>query len=227
MNILITGCSRGLGRGLLETYLNQAEVKKVWGVSMNPDRLKDLQTQFGAKLVVVSAQVSETSSQGKIAEALGNETLDLLINCAGTMPDEASQFSLISRAHLQEGFEGNTYSAFFTTQACLPALQKSKSPKVVSISSLMGSIDDNTSGGYYAYRMSKAALNMFNKCFSLGNSKITAIVLHPGWVKTEMGGDGAPTTIEESIQGMVKVIAGLNLKQTGHFYDFEGDSIPW
>ncbi len=227
MNILITGASRGLGRGFVETYLKRSDVSKVWAVSRNTDRLQDLARQYGKKLELVSATVSEEQAKGKLFSVLGNETLDLLINVAGVYPEEPSSFLEISPKSLHEGYEGNVYSAFLTTQACVAALKRSNQAKVVSITSLMGSIADNTSGGSYAYRMSKAALNMFNKCFSIEFPKFTAVVLHPGWVKTDMGGDQAPTTVDESIQGMVKVISELTPKQTGQFFDFEGDRIEW
>jgi len=227
MNILITGCSRGIGRGFLETYLIKNEVNKVFAVTTNAQKLKDLQVKFPEKLSIISAQVSKPTECEKIKATLSNQTLDLLVNCAGIAPSESDHFSEIKVSSLQESFEVNVYSAFFTTQACLPALQKSKDAKVVSMSSLMGSIEDNTSGGSYSYRMAKAALNMFNKSFSVDHPKVTAIVLHPGWVKTEMGGSSAPTTIEQSVNGMVKVISNLKLNQTGKFYDFEGDAIAW
>ena len=227
MNVLITGCSRGIGRGFLEKYLALSFVDKVWAVSTNRDKLRSLQEHYPNKLILVSTRVDEVTSKEVISSVLGNETLDLLINCAGAYPEESSQFTQISRDDLQMGFEANTYSAVFTTQACLPALLRSKSAKAISITSLMGSIEDNTSGGSYAYRMSKAALNMFKKCLAVGHPKITAVVLHPGWVKTDMGGDAAPTTIEESVDGMMNVISKLTLKDSSRFFDFEGEQIPW
>lgn len=227
MNALITGCSRGLGLGLLEIYLKQNEVKKVWAVSTNPDRMKALQAEFGSKLVVISAKVSEPACKGVISKALGSETLDLLINCAGALPDEPDDFTEISESSIQEGFDANTFSALFTTQACFQALQKSKNAKVISISSLMGSIGDNGSGGRYAYRMSKAALNMFSKNFAIENPKMISIAMHPGWVKTDMGGSAAPTTIPESVNGMAHVISKLTLKDSGQFFDFEGVQLEW
>jgi NAD(P)-dependent dehydrogenase (short-subunit alcohol dehydrogenase family) len=227
MNILITGCSRGIGRGFLESYLAQADVKHVWAVTTSADKLKDLKSKYTDRLRIVSASVSEESARNLIHASLGSETLDLLINCAGTYPKEPSEFSEIHVGSLKEAFEVNTCSAMITTQACLASLQKSKKAKVISISSLMGSIADNSSGGSYGYRMSKAALNMFNKSFSADFPAMTAIVLHPGWVKTEMGGTSAPTTIEESVSGMMKVIQKLAPTDTGKFFDHEGDALEW
>ena len=85
----------------------------------------------------------------------------------------------------------------------------------------------NNSGGYYAYRMSKAALNMFNKSFSKDHPKITTVVLHPGWVRTDMGGPNATLATQDSAQGLLKVIAGLNASKSGRFYDYSGRELPW
>jgi NAD(P)-dependent dehydrogenase (short-subunit alcohol dehydrogenase family) len=225
MNILITGCSRGLGRGFLESYLKLPDVKRVWAVTTSADKLKDLQSKFADKLRIVSASVSEESARHLIHASLGNETLDLLINCAGAYSREPDEFTEIRVAALKEDFNVNACSVFLTSQACLTALRKSKNAKLVSLSSLMGSIQDNTSGGSYSYRMSKAALNMFNRSFSIDFPEITSVVLHPGWVKTEMGGEHAPTSIEESVAGMIKVISGLKPEHTGNFYDHDGDLV--
>ena len=227
MNVLITGCSRGIGLGLLEHYLNDAKVTRVWAVTTSADRLLALGLKYGSKLKVISAQVSLESAKQTITQSLAGDALDLLINCAGIYPEEPGSFAQIDWKFFEEGFQVNVGTAVFTTQACLPALLKAKNAKVVSITSLMGSIGDTTSGGSYAYRMSKAALNMFNKTFSNDYPSLTAVVLHPGWVKTDMGGSSAPTEITESVAGMTNVIASLKPDQTGRFYDFEGDEIPW
>ena len=227
MNILVTGASRGIGLEFVEHYLKDPKVKKIWAVTRNPESLKSLIAQNADRLKIVPLSVSDQSSKANLHELLNTESLDLLINNAGMYPKEADDFENIEISSLQQGFEGNAYTTFRTTQACLPALQRSKSPKVVSISSLMGSIGDNTSGGSYAYRMSKAAINMFTKCFAAEFPKISAIAMHPGWVKTDMGGDQAPTSKTESVQGMIRVIDQLENKNSGKFYDFEGDELPW
>lgn len=232
MNILITGASRGIGRELAEQFLNADARIRVIAVSTNADKLLDLRERFGHRLITAQISVSEETAKAEIKKLfetgdLKGEALDVLINNAGTYPKEPEDFERISIDYLQEGFEVNTYTAFRTTQACLPFLQKSKNAKVVSISSLMGSVTDNTSGGSYAYRMSKAAINMFNKCFSIEFPEMIAVVMHPGWVQTNMGGASAPTSVQESGAGLVKVITGLTKKDTGKFFDFEGDEIAW
>jgi NAD(P)-dependent dehydrogenase (short-subunit alcohol dehydrogenase family) len=232
MNILITGASRGIGREMVEQFLKQDSKNRVIALSMNADKLMDLHREYGNRLIAAPISVSEETAKAEIKKLfesgeLKGEGLDLLINNAGTYPKEPDDFERVSIDLLQQGFEVNTYAAFRTTQACLPYLKKSKNPVVASITSLMGSISDNTSGGSYAYRMSKAALNMFNKSFSVDHPEITAIVFHPGWVQTEMGGSSAPTTVAESASGMLKVLKGLKKSDSGKFFDYEGDPIAW
>jgi len=98
-----------------------------------------------------------------------------------------------------------------------------------SLSSKMGSISDNTSGGSYMYRSSKAALNAVVKSLSwdLKNRGITAVVLHPGWVQTDMGGENAPTPPQESIKGMRRVLERLQMNDSGKFLSYEGTEVPW
>jgi NAD(P)-dependent dehydrogenase (short-subunit alcohol dehydrogenase family) len=91
----------------------------------------------------------------------------------------------------------------------------------------MGSIGDNSSGGSYGYRMSKAALNMFHKTFSIDFPQITSLVIHPGWVQTDMGGANAPTSVEKSARGILRVIEKASPRDSGDFLDYEGDRLPW
>jgi NAD(P)-dependent dehydrogenase (short-subunit alcohol dehydrogenase family) len=111
----------------------------------------------------------------------------------------------------------------------LPMLRDARAAKVVHVSSGLGSIGDNTSGGYYAYRMSKAALNMAAKSMAVDLRRfgISAAVINPGWVRTDMGGPGAQISSEESVRGMLAAIDGLALGSTGSFLDWRRDRHPW
>ena len=113
------------------------------------------------------------------------------------------------------------------TRAFLPHLRQSAQPKLIHITSLMGSIADNESGGYYGYRMSKAALNMFNKSFAIDYPEVISLVVHPGWVKTDMGGPQAPLPPEIAVRGILSVVNRATTKQTGKFFDYEGNELPW
>ena len=114
-------------------------------------------------------------------------------------------------------------------QTFLPNLETGKDKKVISITSKMGSIDDNTSGGSYIYRSSKTALNsaMQSMRHDLTPKAIATCTLHPGWVRTDMGGPGGWIDVHESVSGMIKVIDQLSLKNTGQYIDYAGKIIPW
>jgi NAD(P)-dependent dehydrogenase (short-subunit alcohol dehydrogenase family) len=129
----------------------------------------------------------------------------------------------------EDVFRINTIGPTHLTDTLVPNLTSGKRKLVVCITSLLGSIADNTSGGYYAYRSSKAGLNAVVKSLSIDLKPrgIAAVVLHPGWVKTDMGGANAPLEAKESVGGMRSVIARLSLKDSGSFFDYHGKELPW
>ena len=124
-----------------------------------------------------------------------------------------------------ETFTVNTIAPFLLAQSVLPAV-KSSGGKLIAISTRMGSIEDNSSGGFIAYRSSKAALNMAWRSLAI-DSRVTCAVLHPGWVQTRMGGGSAPLTPEQSVSGMRQVIEGLTAEQSGGFFNHDGSRVPW
>ena len=126
-------------------------------------------------------------------------------------------------------FDVNSIAPARIAQQLLPNLRAAETRKVVNITSRMGSIGDNTSGDAYGYRASKAALNMATHSLALDlrAQGVTAVVLHPGWVATDMGGPSAPLQAPESVRGMRQVIEGLTLSESGGFFDFSGARIPW
>ncbi|MFZ8988579.1 MAG: SDR family NAD(P)-dependent oxidoreductase, partial [Methylophilaceae bacterium] len=128
-----------------------------------------------------------------------------------------------------ESFRINSIAPIHMIQTFLPNLETGKDKKVISITSKMGSIDDNTSGGSYIYRSSKTALNsaMQSMRHDLTPKAIATCTLHPGWVRTDMGGPGGWIDVHESVSGMIKVIDQLSLKNTGQYIDYAGKIIPW
>ena len=115
------------------------------------------------------------------------------------------------------------------TQAIIDNVKKGSDKKIYFLSSQLGSIADNTSGGMYIYRSSKTGLNQVVKSLSvdLKPQGITVVSLHPGWVKTDMGGPNAPVSIDESIEGMMKVIYATDIRDTGRFLNYDGKELPW
>jgi NAD(P)-dependent dehydrogenase (short-subunit alcohol dehydrogenase family) len=130
---------------------------------------------------------------------------------------------------MNECFATNTVGPLRVTAALLANLRAGERRLVANITSRMGSIADNTSGGSYAYRSSKAALNMANRSMAheLGADGILCVVFHPGWVQTDMGGANAPLSVEDSVRGLLEVMDGLTTADNGRFLNYSGEEIPW
>ncbi len=131
-------------------------------------------------------------------------------------------------AMMEQTLAVNTLGPLRVTQALLPNLRAGKRRTIVNMSSQLGSIEQSN-GTWYAYRASKAALNQITKTLSaeLASEGFTVVVLHPGWVRTDMGGAGATYTPQESVRGLIAVIEKLGPADNGRFYDFKGNAIPW
>jgi NAD(P)-dependent dehydrogenase (short-subunit alcohol dehydrogenase family) len=219
--ILITGCSRGIGHEIARQLA--ADGHAVIATARNP---AILEREFGDRARVFSLDVNDPTSVRDLARRVDGP-IDVLINNAGVLLDADSDFATVSLDKINESLAVNALSAMRVTQAFLPHLEKGTKPVVANITSLMGSIADNKSGGYYGYRMSKAALNMFTKSFAIDYPEITAICLHPGWVQTDMGGGEAPTPAAESAKGLINVILKAKKSQSGCFLNFKGQEMPW
>jgi NAD(P)-dependent dehydrogenase (short-subunit alcohol dehydrogenase family) len=220
MRVVITGASRGIGAEFVRVLL--AEGHEVHAVSRNPDRLAAASKEKNLKIHEIDLE--NVAGPDRLCRALEERKIDLLVNNAG-MYAGADELAKLQMEDVRLSFEVNTLIPIRVCQALAPCF--ANGAKVAQITSLMGSIADNGSGGAYAYRMSKAALNMFNKCFAIERKDLISVVLHPGWVQTEMGGKNAPTTPRASVAGMLKVIAKLGSGDSGKFFDFEGEELPW
>ncbi len=227
-SVAITGISRGIGLELAKTYLKQGFT--VHGTIRKPnDEVTNLMSGFPDKLHVHQVDVTKPEEVKALGEDIQNtnEAIDVVINNAGALSGYQTKLADLDPAELSSIFDINVNGPLRITQALLPALKKSSNPKLIHVSSKVGSIADNSSGGAYAYRISKTALNMLSKNISLEYPEITSAVMHPGWVQTEMGGEKAPVTPEMSAKGINKVISGLSSKDSGLFFDYEGKQIPW
>lgn len=223
MKVIITGTSRGIGLELARIVLRQGH--ELLAVARDPGAsggLTALQREHGAQLRLLAADLCEPATAGAISAATKDWVgLDLLINCAGILRSTAT------RQDFTESFLVNAVAPFEVTHNLLPRLKLSTNPRVVNLTSRMGSISENTSGGHYAYRASKAALNMVNRCLSIDHPWLTSIVVHPGWVRTRMGGESAPVEAPESAGGIWRLAQGLTRENSGRFYDYQGKEIPW
>ena len=228
--VLITGANRGLGLEFARQYA--AEGWKVYAACRKPDDARELDRLAGASgghVEVIALDVTDAASVRAAAAELAGIPIDLLINNAGVGSPKGQKLGSLDYAAWQRVLDTNTLGPIRVTEAILGNVEKSGQKKVVTITSLMGSIEDNGSGGSYAYRSSKAAVNMVVKSLSidLAARGITCIVMHPGWVRTDMGGPGGQLSPEQSIAAMRKVIAGLTPADSGKFFNHDGRQYPW
>ncbi len=224
--VLITGTNRGLGlefvkQFAIEGYQVIACTRKI----NKKDELHQLQKKFKT-ISICKLDIANFSSIDQFAK-LFKKPIDILINNAGVYPD--SSVDHVDYKSWLDAFKINTLAAFKMTKAFLPHLKKGQLKKIASLTSKMGSIDDNSGGGEYIYRSSKTALNMVMKSLSIDLKPydLSVITLHPGWVRTDMGGPNGLIDVDESVAGMKRQIDKLTIRTSGQFIDYDGKKIPW
>ena len=224
--VLITGANRGLGLEFCRQYA--AEGWQVLACCRNPETASKL---TGIPHVrVFPLDVSDFAQIDTLAAQLQDTAIDVLINNAGIYGDSSrGGFGQLDYAAWTQTLTINTQAPVKMAEAFLPHLQRGDKKMLVSITSQMGSIADNGSGGSILYRTSKAALNaaMKSLAIDLEDQGIGVLVLHPGWVKTDMGGPNALIDARQSVAGMRQVIAQFTLAQNGSFLKYDGSSLPW
>lgn len=223
--VVITGANRGLGLEFARQYA--ADGWHVIACCRSPNGAPDLKN-LGRKVEVLALDVASQDSIQHLAKALAGTPIDVLINNAGIHGDRRL-FGETDVALWKQIFDVNTIAPVQLLAALLENVAASTQKKVANITSKVGSIGDGPSGGSYAYRTSKTALNMamVNAAHELKARGITVLLLHPGWVQTDMGGPTAPVAIEQSITGLRRVIDKATQAETGHFYDYTGRQLPW
>jgi NAD(P)-dependent dehydrogenase (short-subunit alcohol dehydrogenase family) len=216
--ILVTGANRGIGLELCRQLVARGD--DVIGVCRNAG---DALHSLGLR-VIDGVNVGSSESCTALAEQLGDLKIDWLINNAGILSVET--LDKLDYAAMERQFRINTLGPLRVTEHLLGNLGSGS--KVGIVTSRMGSIEDNTSGSYYGYRMSKAAVNMAGKSLAhdLLESGIAVGLLHPGMVATDMtGGRGVP--VEKSASGLIQRMDELNINNSGSFWHAEGESLPW
>lgn len=228
-SVVVTGCRRGIGLALAYRYAkNGYRVFATARCLEGSDDLKALANHYN--LVSLHAlDVSCDESINSFVRELDGQALDLVINSAGLYGVGGSDLGYLSRQAWRQVLEVNTISPVMLTQALVANLMAGSLKVVAMLSSKVGSIADNSSGGGYYYRSSKTALNQVVKSLSidLAAQGIKVVALHPGWVQTEMGGPNALISTERSALGLYQVLAGVNEDKSGCFYSYEGAEIPW
>jgi len=234
--VFITGANRGLGLEFVRQYVSQGDV--VHACCRRPGgaaELKALEKANRANLHVHALDVTRTEAVQRLAGALSETAIDILINNAGVFgPKAESEKDLRqSLGHIDEEIVAkvmrvNAVAPLVVAQAFADQVARSAEKKMVAISSSLGSIS-GTSGGYYAYRMSKAALNMAMASLArdLAARGISVQVFCPGWVQTGMGGTNAPQTVEASVSGLRRLIGSAPTPGAATFHRFDGTPVSW
>ena len=233
--ILITGANRGIGFELTRQFLQQGD-PHIFAACRSPAKatqLNELVEKHSDNLTVLQMDINDESSiDAAVKEIAGKAgALDVLINNAGIFPkgDHPSRtMGQMSIEAVGDVLLTNAVSPLIVTQACHHLLKKGKNSRVVMISSGLGSILA-ARGGSYAYRMSKAAMNMAARVLAYDDAMagITTITTHPGWVQTDMGGSAADITPEQSASGLRTLINRLTPVDNGKFYMFDGSELDW
>jgi NAD(P)-dependent dehydrogenase (short-subunit alcohol dehydrogenase family) len=223
--VLITGANRGLGLEFCKQYA--AEGWDVLACCRNPEKADKLNGI--SQVRVFPLDVSDFSQIDRLAAELQDTAIDVLINNAGIYGGPHHGFGQLDYAAWTHTLTVNAQAPVKMAEAFLPHLNRGNKKLLVSISSQMGSIADNKSGGSILYRTSKAALNAAMKSIAidLKDLGIGVVVLHPGWVKTDMGGPDALIEARESVRGMRQVIERFIPDQSGTFLKYDGSTLPW
>ena len=223
-NILIIGANRGLGLEFAKQY--SFENHNVLATTRNKTESKELYKINNIK--VFELDLNSDESLDSFVQDISCQKIDILIHNAGIFSDEQLDDDLNIDAWMNE-MKINAVIPIILARKLKENIQMSSDKKIIFISSQMGSIDDNYSGRFYFYRSSKSALNSAAKSLAIDwkEDGISILMLHPGWVKTDMGGNNAKLEIPDSISQMIKVINDLNLNNSGSFVNYAGEKLEW
>ena len=228
--VLITGANRGLGLEFCRQYA--ADGWQVIACCRNPDDAFDLNNLAGhyPSVQPEALDVAAFEQIDALSRKLADVSIDVLINNAGVYADTKNNgFGQLDYQAWAQSLLVNTQAPMKMAEALLPHIQRSDKKLIANISSLMGSIADNDSGGSILYRSSKAALNaaMKSLALELKNQSVGVLILHPGWVRTDMGGPNGLIDAEQSVAGMRAVLEYFSLAQSGSFVKYDGTAMPW
>ncbi|MEM7280531.1 MAG: SDR family oxidoreductase [Pseudomonadota bacterium] len=228
--VLVTGAARGLGAEFVKQYAEDGW--HVLACARDSGRITS-QSNVESLELDVASEVSMES----LADAVGDKPVDVLINCAGTMGKfgfadgglEADAFGRASWDNWHDILKINLFAPMLLSELLLSNVEKSDQKKIVTLTSILGSMGKNNFGGLYAYRASKAGVNAIMKSMSVDLVKrdVIAVAMHPGWVQTDMGGGQADIDSATSVTGMRSVISGLTQDHSGGVWMYDGTELPW
>lgn len=226
---LVTGANRGIGLGFVRHLVSAGHhvIATARDLEAAHD-LRQLAQAHAEQLRLVRLDIDDAASRAAFAEALHDAKVDVLINNAGVLL-RAGNLGELDGDVLLENLRINAVDVLLTTEAALATLRRGQARTIVHVSSMMGSIADNTSGGHYAYRASKTALNSYTRSLAqdLAGEGFCVVAVHPGWVQTDMGGAGASITVDQSVAGLLQVVQGLAPADNGTFRNWDGRTLAW
>jgi len=230
MNVLITGASRGIGLEMVRYGIEQNW--RVFACCRHPqlaDTLMSLAKLTSGRTSVHIADMYELATIQALSYELRNEPIDMLINNAGIYGSDKNKFGHVDVQSWINTFQVNSIAPMKIAEAMIEQVRMGEQKIIACLSSKMGSMADNGSGGSYIYRSSKAALNAVVKSMAvdLRTDGIKCVALHPGWVKTDMGGPNAEISTRESVTRMFEIMLALTPHDSGRFIDIDGTDIPW
>ena len=227
--VLVTGANRGLGLEFVRQYA--AEGWRVHAACRRPETAEALQALAGPQVRIHRLDVADAGQIQALAETLRDEALDVLINNAGVYGPSGQpgqRFGALRPEPWLDTLRINSVAPLLMAQAFIEHLRAGRGRTVASLSSKMGSIADNGSGGAYIYRSSKAALNAALKSLAIDlGPQFKVLILHPGWVRTDMGGPQAELDAAYSVRRMREHIARATPADSGRFIDIDGSTLPW
>lgn len=224
--VLITGSSRGIGLALTAQFLKQGHNVISTYRGQPSTQLSSLLSN--KTLTLIELEVTDSHSIAALASELADTKIDILINNAGIIGPKEQSLEAIDPQEWMDTFAINTIAPLMVSRALLKQLKRSSAPRIITVSSQLGSLHLQGTDRL-AYRTSKAAVNKMMQILALElkRDRITVCPIHPGWVKTDMGGDAADISVEECASGIVKLALGLTLEQTGKFLTWQGQEHAW
>ena len=237
MRAFITGANRGLGLELTRQYLERGD--QVFAACRQPTaatELQPLKQQYADRLILLPLDVTSAASiTAAVATTLENtEALDVLINNAGVYPhagsgDAHQRLGQLTHDDAIETMQVNAVGPLLVSQALLPLLRAGRKGRILSISSGQGSLTWKATGDPYHYSASKAALNMYMRSLAaeIGHMGLISVLVDPGWMRTEMGGEHATQEPADSARGIIRLAEQLHAEENGSFVTWQGHPVPW
>ncbi|XP_044734291.1 C-factor [Chrysoperla carnea] len=241
-SILITGCNRGIGFALIKNLVQKSNNStQLIATCRNINKAEELRKlqEANSNVHILELDLNKFENyqdfSKNVERIVQDKGLNVLINNAG-ISTKFTRLNLVKVDQLVDSLTTNTVAPIILTKTLLPLLQKAakidpanNKSKIINMSSILGSISLNDAGGFYPYRCAKTALNAATKSMSvdLKSDGIIAVSLHPGWVKTDMGGKNAPLEVDTSAQGIINIMETITEKDSGKFLQYDGKTLAW